>query len=37
PLEDIVGRADRVMFSSAGTSLLAFWTWRSDRFFKGIE
>lgn len=37
PLEDIVGRADRIMFSSAGTSLLAFWTWRSDRFFKGIE
>lgn len=37
PLEDIVGRADRIMFSSAGTSLLAFWTWRGDRFFKGIE
>jgi len=37
PFEDIVGRADRVMFSSAGTSLFAFWTWRSDRFFKGIE
>jgi len=37
PLEDIVGRADRVMFSSAGTSMLAFWTWRSDRFFKAIE
>ena len=37
PREDIVGRADRVMFSSAGRSMLAFWTWRSDRFFKGIE
>jgi len=37
PLEDIVGRADRVMFSSAGRSLLAFWTWRGDRFFKAIE
>jgi signal peptidase I len=37
PLEDIVGRADRVMFSSAGRSMLAFWTWRSDRFFKAIE
>ena len=35
--EDIVGRADRVMFSSAGTSMLQFWTWRSDRFFKAIE
>ncbi|WP_386684355.1 signal peptidase I [Loktanella sp. R86503] len=37
PREDIVGRADRVIFSSAGASMLAFWTWRSDRFFKGIE
>jgi len=37
PLEDIVGRADRVLFSSAGTSLLAFWTWRGDRFFRAIE
>ena len=37
PLEDIVGRADRIMFSSAGTSMLAFWTWRSDRYFQAIE
>ena len=37
PREDIVGRADRVMFSSAGRSMLAFWTWRSDRFFKAVE
>ena len=37
PFEDIVGRADRVMFSSAGRSMLFFWTWRSDRFFKEIE
>jgi len=37
PREDIVGRADRVMFSSAGRSMLAFWNWRSDRFFKGLE
>ena len=37
PLEDIVGRADRIMFSSAGRSMLAFWTWRSDRFFKAVE
>ncbi|SEN68460.1 signal peptidase I [Loktanella fryxellensis] len=37
PREDIVGRADRVMFSSAGASMLAFWTWRSDRFFKAVE
>jgi len=37
PYEDIVGRADRVMFSSAGRSMLAFWTWRSDRFFHPID
>ncbi|MEO1798672.1 MAG: signal peptidase I, partial [Pseudomonadota bacterium] len=37
PLEDIVGRADRIMFSSAGRSILWFWTWRSDRYFKAIE
>lgn len=37
PYEDIVGRADRVIFSSAGTSMLAFWTWRADRFFVAIE
>lgn len=35
--EDIVGRADRIMFSSAGRSMLAFWTWRSDRFVKAVE
>jgi len=37
PAEDLVGRADRIMFSSAGRSMLAFWTWRSDRFFKALE
>lgn len=37
PRAEIVGRADRVIFSSAGRSMLAFWTWRSDRFFKEIE
>ncbi|EAQ07775.1 MULTISPECIES: signal peptidase I [Yoonia] len=37
PRKDIVGRADRVIFSSAGRSMLAFWTWRSDRFFKAVE
>lgn len=35
--EDIVGRADRIMFSSAGNSMLFFWTWRSDRYFKPIN
>lgn len=37
PLENLIGRADRIMFSSAGRSMLFFWTWRSDRFFKGVE
>jgi signal peptidase I len=37
PYENLIGRADRIMFSSAGRSMFAFWTWRSDRFFKGIE
>jgi len=37
PAENLVGRADRVIFSSAGRSILAFWTWRSDRYFKAIE
>ncbi|QMU60081.1 MAG: signal peptidase I [Boseongicola sp.] len=37
PLENLIGRADRVMFSSAGRSLFFVWTWRSDRFFKAIR
>ena len=37
PYENLIGRADRVMFSSAGRSLLFFWTWRGDRFFEKIE
>ncbi len=37
PYENLIGRADRVMFSSAGKSLFFFWTWRPDRFFKAIE
>jgi len=36
PYENLIGRADRVMFSSAGRSLLFIWTWRPDRFFKKI-
>ncbi|MCG7624119.1 signal peptidase I [Epibacterium sp. Ofav1-8] len=36
PYENLIGRADRIMFSSAGRSMLFFWTWRGDRFFKGI-
>ena len=37
PFENLVGRADRVLLSSAGRSMFAFWTWRGDRFFEGIE
>jgi len=37
PAENLIGRADRIIFSSAGSSMLFFWTWRSDRFFKAVE
>lgn len=37
PFENLVGRADRVIFSSAGKSLFAFWTWRGDRFFEAVK
>ncbi|MEM6941700.1 MAG: signal peptidase I [Pseudomonadota bacterium] len=37
PYENLIGRADRIMFSSAGASMLYFWTWRGDRFFKAVE
>ena len=37
PYENLIGRADRVMFSAAGRSLFFFWTWRSDRFFVAID
>jgi len=37
PFDHLIGRANRVMFSSAGRSMLAFWTWRSDRFFHRLQ
>ena len=37
PAEFLIGRADRIIFSSAGRSMLFFWTWRADRFFKAVE
>ena len=37
PFENLIGRADRIMFSPAGRSMLFFWTWRGGRYFKGIE
>lgn len=37
PAEYLVGRADMIVFSSAGRSLLYFWTWRPDRFFEWVR
>ena len=37
PAENIIGRADRIMFSAAGSSLLKFWDWRSDRYLRAID
>ncbi len=37
PYENLIGRADRIMFSSGGRSMLFFWTWRGDRFFKAVK
>jgi len=37
PFANLIGRADRIIFSSGGSSMLAFWTWRPDRFLKAIH
>jgi signal peptidase I len=37
PFKNLIGRADRVMFSSAGRSIFFVWTWRGDRFFKALD
>lgn len=37
PAVNLIGRADRIIFSSAGRSLFYFWTWRASRFFKAVE
>ncbi len=37
PAENLIGRADRVIFSSAGRRMVYFWTWRGDRFFKALD
>ncbi len=36
PFQNLVGRADRIMFSSAGRSILYVWTWRADRFLRAV-
>ena len=33
PAANLLGKANLVVFSSAGKSMLYFWTWRLDRFF----
>ena len=33
PAANLLGKANLVVFSSAGKSMLYFWTWRMDRFF----
>ena len=37
PAENLIGRVDRVIFSSAGRSLAYVWTWRSDRYFRAVQ
>ncbi|EIE50015.1 signal peptidase [Salipiger aestuarii] len=37
PVENFIGKARRVVFSSAGSSMLYFWTWRADRFFHKLQ
>jgi signal peptidase I len=36
PFQNLLGRADRILFSSAGKKMLYFWTWRKERFFKAV-
>lgn len=37
PYKNFIGRASVIAFSSSGSSLLKFWDWRSDRYFKKVE
>ena len=37
PAENLIGRAERIIFSSAGDRIWYFWTWRGDRFFKSVH
>lgn len=37
PAEYLIGRADRIIFSAAGSRLWYFWTWRADRFVKAVQ
>ncbi len=37
PFQNLIGRADRVVFSAAGRSIFFVWTWRMNRFFKALD
>lgn len=37
PSKYLIGRVDRIIFSSSGRSMLFFWSWRSDRFFRSAS
>jgi len=37
PAANLLGKASLVVFSSAGKSMLYFWTWRLDRFFHWVS
>ena len=37
PEKYLIGRVDRIIFSSAGKSMLFFWSWRADRFFRSVS
>lgn len=37
PIENYIGRADMVVFSAAGASMLDLSNWRSDRFFESVQ
>ena len=36
PAKYLIGRVDKIIFSSAGKSMFFFWSWRIDRFFRSV-
>lgn len=37
PEENLIARADTIVFSSAGVSLLSFWAWRKGRYQRSVK
>ncbi len=37
PMKNLIGRAEGIIFSSAGRMIIYFWTWRKNRFFKAVN